>query len=180
MGVYINLYNFLQLVMWAVGLAALPYCYYNNMRNELLQYYIIIQSVMVLDILHVILKLVKGKSSPPRCKSSRACTQHGQSSPINSCTTILTFGTCACSQPGPSQRSPGTGSIYVKTPLQQSGSGTQCSLSSIHSVFLQVKFHLFTNTMFNSNGSGSSFYLLLIFHYFHICSFTCSSRGAKV
>ncbi|CAL6069605.1 Protein_tyrosine phosphatase-like protein [Hexamita inflata] len=61
MGVYINLYNFLQLVMWAVGLAALPYCYYNNMRNELLQYYIIIQSVMVLDILHVILKLVKGQ-----------------------------------------------------------------------------------------------------------------------
>lgn len=58
---YINIYNYLQTLLWLVGLIFMATTFVApNLTQYLNKYYIIIQSIMFLDIIHAILKLVRG------------------------------------------------------------------------------------------------------------------------
>lgn len=58
---YINLYNYLQTLLWAAGLIFMLVTFISpDLTQYLNKYFIIIQSVMALDIVHAILRLVRG------------------------------------------------------------------------------------------------------------------------
>lgn len=60
---YLSFYNFLQILLWAGGLILLAYTgiFDNTLLPKTNQYFTIIQSVMLLDVVHVLFRLVPGQ-----------------------------------------------------------------------------------------------------------------------